>query len=306
MIEKKDIEYTRIGSLGSSDAAMVLSVGKSGVLTQTAKKRLAVLLGQRENSSIATFAMRLGDEIEEVIYNILKKKYGDNIVSNPYYELEDKRYPFKIISHIDYEIVVGDTLVWIENKASVSNTDDVLATYSAQLAWHRWLGERKAKSMGKKFQLFLSHYNTSDYDGAFDSEKLTFKKVIVKEDFSKGLEIIKKEIEGGFVYDDDTSEIAIADISNCEMTALLEEVRMACLVIKREEEKVAEARELLMRWMEEENIQKIKGEDFSITVKEPSVSYRLDTKKIKAEHPRIYKKYLAETQIKKSLIIKTS
>ena len=68
---KQDIVNTRKGGFGSSDAAMVLSVGASGTIGASANQRIAVMLGIIEKPEFhRNHAMVMG----EVQIEILKIK----------------------------------------------------------------------------------------------------------------------------------------------------------------------------------------------------------------------------------------
>ena len=58
---KIDIEQSRKGNLGSSDARMLQQIAELGVVPKSAVKRLAIVKGLAENDNVYTPAMAFGD-----------------------------------------------------------------------------------------------------------------------------------------------------------------------------------------------------------------------------------------------------
>ena len=85
---KNEIISSRVGGLGSSDAAMCYGIGHRGFLSDSDKLRIAVMLGLRDCPMFSTASTRLGDEVENKLFEYLKISYP-NIVSNPKTESEE-------------------------------------------------------------------------------------------------------------------------------------------------------------------------------------------------------------------------
>jgi len=79
---QNEIEQTRIGGLGSSDAKMVARIGRTGVISDTAKKRIAIMLELDEQIKFSTAATEMGHQVEDWIYEEMKA-LNESVVSNP-------------------------------------------------------------------------------------------------------------------------------------------------------------------------------------------------------------------------------
>ena len=79
---KEDIQNTRKGCLGGSDANMLAQIVSVGYVPKSAYKRMAVVNGLIENKDITTRVMAFGDFIEQSIYENLSAN-NQNYQSNP-------------------------------------------------------------------------------------------------------------------------------------------------------------------------------------------------------------------------------
>lgn len=109
---KENIIASRVGSLGSSDAAMVEKVGKTGKLSYADRERLAVLTGQAQQRDFSNAATRNGDYIEQEIFKDVAKKWPQ-AKSNPAFTSPAlSTEHFAVINHIDIEVANDEFLVW--------------------------------------------------------------------------------------------------------------------------------------------------------------------------------------------------
>ena len=305
---KENIIETRKGGLGSSDAQMVLSVARSSELTDSAKLRIAVMLGLAEKPEFnKSKAMQIGDDVELKLYNDIKGVYP-NAESNPLYisEALSGAYGFNVLNHIDIETIVEDentgakTLVWFECKASKLSTADVLNTYAGQLAWHWLLLREKANAAGMDAQLFLLHYPTN---GMFNTDSYSFSNVQQVEieedtvradinDLRTGLGIIANTLPT-FQWKQ-PEEIAAYNLP-AETQEALVALKHKLDTIKAMEAEVNEFKDSIKTEMEklyaEHGIKSIKCDAFGITYVAPSESIGFDQAKFKAENPEMFAKY---------------
>ena len=265
-MSKEEIINTRKIGFGSSDAKMIISVGKSGKLNLTAKKRIAVLLEKEEQKQFHTTATNLGNEIENTIFEILKNKYS-NISSNPFYKSEflSKIYGYNVFNHIDYEILHENKVIWFEVKSTKNGVAKAYQDYKSQLAWHKMLLNEKSNGNGI---LYFVHYDTSKDNSIFDASRLTIEEV--KDEFIfetnfiyKGLEILREEIKS-FIYEKPTSIDAYS--LPAEIQNQLETIRNAFLTIKENEKKVKDFQSRITEIMSLNNIKQIKNDAFIITL----------------------------------------
>lgn len=306
---KVEIEQSRVGSLGSSDAVMVEKIGRNGIssISETDKYRLAVMLGQAERQDVKTFAMELGDRIEQEIYKIILKKFPQ-AVSNPLHAHEgmSKFYGFNIINHIDVEVETEDRVIWYEIKASKSPTKDVINTYSAQLQWHWMLLKKTFAHTGKKLELSLVHYNTSA-EGQFDASNLSITPIadnaIIENFFYKAF-IILKDYLPSFVYTA-PEEMSIQLVHDDNVQAMSKFAEEAIPKIKELEKKIDEFKASLRDYMLHNNIKKITSDTYTVTLTQPSVTNTFDSKRFKTEQPEMYTRYLKQSKREASVTIHT-
>lgn len=139
---QQEIASSRVGCLGSSDAAMVLKVAQKGIdaLSNTDIKRLRVMLGleKREDfgGNVYTNAGHLFEDYAESALDEATKEY----------RLEDAELNgifkhFKVIAHADFfEPTRGRVC---ECKFVQKPTEKVLQQYQAQLQWYYLFPEVK-------------------------------------------------------------------------------------------------------------------------------------------------------------------
>jgi len=306
MTTKEQIIEKRSSGLGSSDAKMVAKIGKNGFLTDADRFRIAVMLDLEDRKMFSTKATRLGNELEERIFEALHCRFK-NIKSNPYYKSEvlSEKYGFDIFNHIDFEIEIDNEIVWIENKATIENITQTVEKYKYQLVWHHLLLDEKSE----KGTLYLSHYDTSEFENTgFNAENLTlfiFPKhayIAEKEQLLKGLEIISNEIKNGFQYE--KKEELEAD---CLPEKVQNEIIQLSNVLKQieEHEKTVENfKNKMLELMLKNGIKSIKNPFFNLTVVPKTVSTSFDSTRFKKEHPELSKQYQKQTTKKSYLIIK--
>lgn len=136
----QEIQQTRIGGLGGSDAALILKIGQSGLaaLTATDHKRLAVMLGKTKPDAWAGNAFtNAGHLFEDWAENYLPwGKCGyerEKVLTNALAR------NFKVFAHADF--VTGENhYAVIECKFVQKDTEKVINDYFAQLQWYYMLG----------------------------------------------------------------------------------------------------------------------------------------------------------------------
>ena len=316
---KHEIETSRIGGLGSSDAAMVQSVARCGDLNgSSAQTRIAVMTGAIEKPDFPrTSAMILGDEIEMKLYNSYREWFPE-MKSNPLYvsEAMSAEYGFNVMNHIDMETVIveengEETLIWFECKASKLDTDEVLRTYASQLAWHWMLLREKANAMGMGAQMFLLHYPTH---GMFTADSYNLSKVnqieIEEKDVTAdvellktGLGIIARELPT-FAYKQ-PEEIAAYNLPTDVQEALVA-LKSKLDSIKKMEEEVEDFKKRMTEQMEqlytERGVKSIKCDAFSLTYVAPTESVGFDSQKFKKEQPEMFAQYNTKVTKRKGYV----
>lgn len=301
---KEEIEQTRIGSLGSSDANIIAYAANNGAVNKAARKRLAIAKGLIPFTPIPTTeAMRLGDAVEMAIYEHLHSTEGmDELQSNPMWQSAIySRSNIRLISHPD--MVRKDdekrTIYVYEVKASKYETKTVLERYMAQLYVHYCLAKEIARPIRYRVKVYLVHYNTdgigSVNDFIFDQDRITLKEVRFKNpyfDLKLGMDVINKFLENFTEYyegDEIDADFLPANVKN-EFDAITLVIRE----IKERELKVEEFKKRLYNFLVEKNIKAIKNEVFSITRVDggevSSFNAKAFMEDYETQHPRLAKK----------------
>lgn len=306
---KDDVAQSRVGCLGSSDGKMLMQVCSLGFVPKSAHKRLAVCKGLIPQQEIPrTAAIVAGDEMEMAIYRHLSAN-DPRYESNPKWVSEKYSYKnVKLISHPDIVLIDNarkTVFVW-EVKTTKYSVADTRQTYKAQLFIHYLLAKEIAERMGKDWtvKIALVHYNTDGLDltegVTFDPERLTIKDVRFTStaffDIHKAMSIVNDFLETFTEYYE--GDEIDANLLPVTVKQQFEDIAVVLQDIKEKENKVAEFKEKLYKFMDGKDIKSISNEYFTITRVDPTVQKSFDGKKflddMAKDHPRKAKKVLAK------------
>lgn len=297
---KQEIENTRTGCLGSSDANLLAQVDLNKSVPKSATRRLAVVKGLAKNVNIPqTAAVRAGDDIEMFVYEYLKETYPD-AESNPMWVSEKySRSEVKLISHPD--IVIKDEKNKILNVYEVKTTKNSLTetrrTYRNQLFIHKMLGQEECRKLGTGWtvKVFLVHYNTDGLDlengVVFDTSRLTVSPCSIGHYFnlSNAMDIVNNFLSDlNEYYESDEID---ANLLPTEVYNQFQTISDVIRNIKEMEKQVDEFKSKLYDFLSSKGIKKVKNEDFSFSVVAPTQSITVDYKEIfareiESKHPR--------------------
>jgi hypothetical protein len=301
---KEEIVNSRKGCLGGSDAKMLNGIAVLGAVPKSAEKRLAVCKGLIEHQQFTNSAMRYGDFIENIVYEMLREQ-DERWQSNPCL-VSDKysRKNVKCIDHVDYMLVDDEAKVLTigECKATRLTYAQARNEYKDQLNHHHLLGMELAKKLGNyRLRVLFCHYNTDgvdvDIDFEFQPDRLTVKPIKfakVAYDLDKAMDIVDEYLEGlTEYYEEDEVLYELLPVAVQKefdgVTTLLNE-------IKAREEAVDAFKAKLYDFMVAKNIKSIKNDAWSITRVDATVSKQFDSKKyldeFAAKHPRKYKEII--------------
>lgn len=320
---KIDIQNTRKGCLGGSDAAMLQNICDLGYVPKSAYKRLAVCNGLIENNNITTKVMEYGDFIETQIFEHLAQT-DSRWQSNPC--LVSKMYStdeVKIIDHVDFLLQDNEKkiLTIVECKASRFTIEYVRKTYEAQLFHHHLLGMEYAKELGNySVKVMLCLYDTSNDDldapWEFDPSKITLRPVR----FGRS-RLFDMETAVGIVSDFLKDFTFYTEDEEIQSTYLPEKVKEefdaisnVLAEIKEREQKVDEFKQKLFGFMLDKGIKSIKSDAWSITrvdaTQQVSVDYKaIFTNEIEKKRPyvarRLKEEYKKTTPRRGYVTIKT-
>lgn len=303
---KQEIEQTRKGCLGGSDAAMLRQVAQLGNVPRSAYKRLAVCKGLVDSDHVVTRAMQYGDYIEQSIYRYLTET-GKAYQSNPLWVSEKySKKNVKLICHPDFVCFDDEKkcITVYECKATKFNPKATQETYRPQMFIEWLLAKEVASKLGNtwKVKIKLVHYDSSEQDMegefVFDTSKLSVVGVGFTTkfffDIDKAMNIVDEYLENLDVYvEDDEIE---SEYLPAKVKEEFEMITNILTEIKEREKKVEDFKQKLYAFMLEKNVKGIRSEEWSITRVDSSESVQFDYRRFLDEymykHPIKAKKLL--------------
>ena len=269
---KQEIEATRLGGFGGSDAKMIYNIGLKGLsaLNNSYKKRIRVAKGIDEYQQMpVNDAMQRGHDFE------------DWYEKQPFAPLNAEREVklscqffdnFKTFFHADFSD--GFDEVW-ELKC-VQNPENAIRDYYEQLQWQHLIG-------AKKLWLVVCDSTKSYEEGTAFPELIERNEQVIKI-LMNGLKLLDEnwydlDLEVGEDWtDDDLMQFEKEDIAM--FTSYLQQ-------IKQLEELAEERKAKLFDFMKSNNIKSLKSDYYNVTFIPESTTTSLDKSKLFREHPEI-------------------
>lgn len=288
-----EIELTRKGGFGGSDASMFYKVGLKGLnsLSYSDKRRIAVAVWTVEYvPTVKTPAMNAGHYFEDFLSTMgnLKSYEREKLLESK----EIKPRNFRIFAHADFWGEENRQVV--EAKFAQTTTDDVLNRYKAQLNWYYMLGAKHVRLMHG-----IGSVDPFDVKDMFLVNVEKSQKII--DILHNGIQLIDEYIDTfTFAPKEEITEADLLPYENedvRELTMLLSEA-------KRATEQAEELKARMLAMFKMYGIKSLKSDNYSITYCEPSVTSTLDKSKLFSEHPEINEAdYLKHTPKKEFLKI---
>lgn len=277
----QEIQQTRIGGLGGSDADLLLRVGRNGLsaLTATDMKRLSVMLGIAEqetwNGNAYTNA---GHAFEDYVAETAAFGADVTMDRETYIEKTLARN-FKTFAHADFTCKTKGKRGFevVECKYVQKDTDAVAKEYEAQLQWYYLLG---AKSV-----CLLHGSGAVPFDR--DQVEVSVTSIERNDEICKailaGVKMLDTAIADGWkpVVPD---KLDIADASTPVQKAFATLERVKELREKLAEEETA-AKAVLFEYMRDFSYSSVYNEHHSATFTKESVSRNFDKDKLFKAHP---------------------
>ena len=281
---KQEIEATRVGGFGGSDANLFYRVGLRGLsaLNNTDKKRIRVAKGIDEYKSIPmTDAMQRGHDFED----FYEMSESTSLMSREVLFSAELAKNFKTFFHADF----SDKYYVYELKC-VANTDIVEKDYEAQLQW-------QAMISGMKVCLVVC-----------DSSKRF-------EDYNEPIEIVRDEnviniLKNGIRLIDEnweTLDLNVGEEWSDSDLMPFEKNDIAVFTsylqrIQQLEELAEKSKAKVFQFMKDNNIKSLKSDSYTVTFIPESTTSTLDKKKLFGEHPEIKEQDYLKTSPKKAYI----
>lgn len=276
---QQEIEQSRVGGFGGSDAKMFYKIGLNGLsaLSNTDKMRIRVAKGIDEYKPIMqTEAMQKGHDFEDWF----AEEFEENLSE---FEREHKVEPeslfsfalnFYVFAHADF---YNEEDKWAIELKCVSNIDTVQDDYMAQLQWYFMLGCRSVglivcDSKAESFEDGLQ--DPVDIEPNEKYIEILLHGIKLLDDNWDALDLkIGDEWDESDLFPSEQKEVQL-------MTSYLQQ-------IKAMEAQIEESKAKLLEMMTESGVKSIKSSSYNITVVPPGTTSRFDKKKLLSDHPEI-------------------
>ena len=296
---QKEIENTRVGGFGGSDAAMFLRIAKKGgveELSNTDLYRIAVAMGIKPYVPVSpTEAMNNGHIFEDSYARMLKDSIWavDREVK---LVAECQPANFRIFAHADFVIngksAVKKFLIVHECKfiQDEEKTVDVVAeTYKAQLQWYYMLGVVEYVDL-------IRGYGDPEYPST--QSLIIDKDEEIIDSLKLGIRLLDEAISDGWVPE---IEEEFASAMSEKMQNIIHDYEKLKFQKSAIEEKLEELQKQIVEYMKISNVAKINGILGTISRTADSIVESFDSDKFKKENVKLYNKYIKKSTRKGSL-----
>lgn len=289
---QSEIENSRSGGFGGSDAKLFYKIGSKGLesLSNTDKKRIRVAKGIDEYKPIAqNEAMQRGHLFEEWYEGYL------NAPCKPIRELKISKQlakNFDTFAHIDFAFEMNGEIAECWELKCVQNPEKAESDYMEQLQWQRMLNGR-----GIFLVVCDSNYN-SFADGVLSPKHIMPNKEMILT-LLKGIKLLDEAW--------DTLDLTIGEDWEEKDLMFWEQPEVVAMAnylsdIKALEQRAEEQKSKVLQIMLDNNIKSLKSDLYSITLVPESTANTLDKKKLFAEHPEIKENDYTKSSPKKAYI----
>ena len=281
---KQEIEVTRVGGFGGSDANLFYRVGLRGLsaLNNTDKKRIRVAKGIDEYKPIAmNDAMQRGHDFED----FYEMSESTSLMVREALFSADLAKNFKTFFHADF----ADKLYVYELKC-VQNPDNVEKDYEAQLQW-------QAMVSGMKVCLVVcdSAKRFEDYNEPIEITRDENVISILK----NGIRLIDENWETlDLEVGEEWSESDLMPFEKSDIAVFTSYLQR----IQQLEELAEESKAKVFQFMKDNNIKSLKSDSYTVTFTPESTTTSIDKKKLFTAYPKIKEQDYIKTSPKKAYI----
>ena len=302
---QQEIETTRVGGFGGSDAALFLRIAKKGGvedLSNTDLYRIAVAMGIKPYVPVpVTEAMQAGHIFEDSYARMLKDRGEKN------FEREVKIMPHKLQMHNFAIFAHADFILYTHEGRYYNSADyfdavheckfiadegrcieEVAKTYEAQLQWYYMLGVEYVDLIR----------------GYGDPTQPNIQRIAIEEDETiveqllQGIQLLDDAIESGWAPEIEEEYAAAMSEKMQNIIADYERLKFEKNAI---DEKLDELQKQIIEYMTIGNVAKINGTLGTISRTADSVVESFDSAKFKKENAELYNKYIKKSTRKGSL-----
>ena len=299
---QQEIENTRVGGFGGSDAALFLRIAKKGGvdgLSNTDLYRIAVAMGIKPYVPVSpTEAMQNGHIFEDSYEKMLKDSGITTYEREVKLVAECQPKNFKIFAHADFLIngktynkpvkkfVIVHECKFIADESKTA--DDVAETYKAQLQWYYMLGV--------EYVDLIRGYGDPNYPSTQDL--IIDKDEDIIDALKLGIRLLDEAISDGWVPEIEEEFVGGLSEKMQNIIADYERLKFEKNAI---DEKLDELQKQIVEYMTIGNVAKINATLGTISRTADSVVESFDSKKFEKENPEIYRNYIKKSTRKGSI-----
>ena len=296
---QQEIENTRVGGFGGSDAAMFLRIAKKGSvegLSNTDLYRIAVAMGIKPYVPVpVTEAMQNGHIFEDSYARILKDSRLTDYQREVKLIAECQPENFHIFAHADFllngktalkKFVIVHECKFIADEEKTA--DDVAETYKAQLQWYYMLGV--------EYVDLIRGYGNPEYPSTQNLIIDIDEEII--DQLKLGIRLLDEAISDGWAPEIEEEYAAAMSEKMQNIIADYERLKFEKSAI---DDKLEELQKQIVEYMTIGNVAKINGTLGTISRTADSVVESFDSKKFEKENPDVYKQYIKKSTRKGSI-----
>lgn len=299
---QQEIENTRVGGFGGSDAALFLRIAKKGGvegLSNTDLYRIAVAMGIKPYAPVSpTEAMNNGHIFEDSYARMLNNN-GKPFEREVKLIAECQPENFHIFAHADFvfaeniykskskeKIVLVHECKFIADESKTA--DDVAETYKAQLQWYYLIGAEYVnliRGYGDPNHPKMEIFEVDEDENIIDNLKL-------------GIRLLDEAISDGWVPE---IEEEFASAMSEKMQNIIADYERLKFEKSAIDEKIEELQKQIIEYMTIGNVAKINCSLGTISRTADSVVESFDSAKFKKENAELYNQYIKKSTRKGSL-----
>ena len=289
---QQEIQSTRVGGFGGSDAAMFLRIAKKGGvegLSNSDLYRIAVAMGIKPYVPVSpTEAMNNGHIFEDSYARYLDAQ------GKPYQRevkliTECQPENFHIFAHADFvfreKVIVHECKFIADEEKCI---EEVAETYKAQLQWYYL--------MGAEYVDLVRGYGNPEsprIQGLYIDEDEN-----IIDDLKLGIRLLDEAISSGWVPEIEEEYASAMSEKMQNIIADYERLKFEKNAI---DEKLEELQKQIVEYMTIGNVAKINATLGTISRTADSVVESFDSKKFEKENPDVYKQYIKKSTRKGSI-----
>lgn len=297
---QQEIETSRVGGFGGSDAALFLRIAKKGGvegLSNTDLYRIAVAMGIKPYAPVpVTEAMQNGHVFEDSYARYLDAQ-GKSYEREVKLVAECQPENFHIFAHADFTFNgkiynTNNTFIFVHEckfiQDQATTVEEVAKNYQAQLQWYYLMGAEYVdliRGYGDPQHPKMEMFEVDEDENIIDNLKM-------------GIRLLDNAISEGWVPEIEEEYSSAMSEKMQNIIADYERLKFEKNAI---DEKLDELQKQIVEYMTIGNVAKINGSLGTISRTADSVVESFDSKKFEKENPDVYKQYIKKSTRKGSI-----